>query len=270
MARNGNNPIYIPQGRAFEYARYACNFYVGCSNDCDYCYCKRGVLAKAMGKPYPTLKKCFVDEQDAFNRFKENVKRFLPELRANGLFFTFTSDPMLVETRDLHWKAALHAVEQGINVKILTKRADFIEHLELERLSDDVRKRIAWGFTLTGFDNREPHASTNAERIAAMKRLHDMGFKTFASIEPVIIPLRSLNCIMQTRDFCDLYKIGLMSGHKDYTRTEVEAFIKQANDVIDMAGGRVYWKESVSEFVGYPIECSCGVSADYDMFAEEE
>lgn len=269
MARNGNNPIYIPQGRAFEYARYACNFHVGCSNDCDYCYCKRGLLSHTMGKPFPTLKKCFVDEQDALNRFKENVKRFLPELRQHGLFFTFTTDPMLVETRDLHWAAASYAVAQGINVKILTKRADFIDPLELDKLSADERKHIAWGFTLTGFDNREPHASTNEERIAAMKRLHDMGFKTFASIEPVINPMRSLNCIMRTRDFCDLFKIGLMSGHRDYTRREVEEFVRQASDVIDIVGGRVYWKESVSEYIGCPIECSAGVSADYDMFAEE-
>lgn len=28
--------IYSPKGKAGEYAKYACNFYVGCSNDCDY------------------------------------------------------------------------------------------------------------------------------------------------------------------------------------------------------------------------------------------
>jgi hypothetical protein len=51
--------IYMPKGKAAEYAKYACNFYVGCSNDCDYCYCKRGLLGHAMGKPTPILKKCF-------------------------------------------------------------------------------------------------------------------------------------------------------------------------------------------------------------------
>lgn len=29
--------IYQPKGKAGEYAKYAVNFYVGCSNDCDYC-----------------------------------------------------------------------------------------------------------------------------------------------------------------------------------------------------------------------------------------
>lgn len=270
MSRNGNNPLYIPQGKAGEYAKWACNFYVGCSNDCEYCYCKKGVLAHAMGGTTPTLKKCFKDEDDAFKQFCKYLNRYLPELRQAGLFFTFTSDPMLAETRDLHWRAALYAVANGVNVKFLTKRADFIEPLHIDECSEDVRKRIAWGFTLTGFDKKEPYASTNAERMAAMKRLHEMGFKTFASIEPVINPLSSYNCITQTVDYCDLYKIGLLSGKRDYSRQEIEAFVERANDAIDMAGKKVYWKESVAEYVGYPIECYCGVNADFDLFAEEE
>ena len=267
--RGNGSVIYMPSSRAGEYAKWACNFYIGCSNNCDYCYCKRGVLSKTLGKPYTELKKAFKDEQDAFDRFKANVAKYLPELQKAGLFFTFTTDPMLKENRDLHWKAALYAVSQGITVKFLTKRADFIEHLDLERRSDEVKKRIAWGFTLTGLDNREPNASTNTERIAAMKRLHNMGFKTFASIEPVIIPLMSMDCIMQTRDFCDLYKIGLMSGHRDYSRKEIEDFVVRASDAIDMVGGKVYWKESVREFIGHEIECSAGVGSDYDLFNDE-
>ena len=30
--------IYNPKGKAGEYAPWACNFYTGCSNDCEYCY----------------------------------------------------------------------------------------------------------------------------------------------------------------------------------------------------------------------------------------
>ena len=51
--------IKVFSGKAGEYARWACNLHVGCSNDCDYCYCKRGVLGSAMGAPRTTLKKCF-------------------------------------------------------------------------------------------------------------------------------------------------------------------------------------------------------------------
>ena len=270
MARNGNNPIYAPNGAAGEYAKFAANFYVGCSNDCDYCYCKRGVLGHAMGKPFVTLKKCFKDEEDALKQFIKNLDRYLPELKQSGLFFTFTTDPMLEETRMLHWAAATHAVSKGVNVKFLTKRADFIDALHLGDLTDEARKRIAWGFTLTGCDYMEKKSSSNAERMAAMKRLHELGFKTFASIEPVINPLSSYNCITQTVDYCDLYKIGLLSGKREYGRREIETFVERANTAIDMAGKKVYWKESVAEFLGYPIECYCGVNADFDLFTEDE
>ena len=85
MSRNSNNPIYLPNGKAGEYAKWACNFYIGCSNNCDYCYCKRGVLSKTLGKPYTELKKAFKDEQDAFDRFKANVAKYLPELQKAGI-----------------------------------------------------------------------------------------------------------------------------------------------------------------------------------------
>lgn len=269
MARNGNNPIYAPNGAAGEYAKFAANFYVGCSNDCDYCYCKRGVLGRAMGKPFVTLKKCFKDEEDALKQFLKNLDRYLPELKQSGLFFTFTTDPMLEETRMLHWAAATHAVSKGVNVKFLTKRADFIDALHLGDLTDEARKRIAWGFTLTGCDYMEKKSSSNAERMAAMKRLHEMGFKTFASIEPVINPFASFNCITQTVEYCDLYKIGLLSGKRDYSRNEIDEFVEKVNDTIDIAGKKVYWKDSVKEYIGRDIECSAGVGADYDLFADE-
>ncbi len=54
--------IYNPSGKAGEYSYWACNFYVGCSNGCEYCYCKKGILSGVMGQDKPQLKKCFKDE----------------------------------------------------------------------------------------------------------------------------------------------------------------------------------------------------------------
>lgn len=61
--------IYNPSGKAGEYSRWACNFYTGCSNGCDYCYCKKGILGHTMGGDTPTLKKCFRNEQHAIEVF---------------------------------------------------------------------------------------------------------------------------------------------------------------------------------------------------------
>ena len=113
--------IYNPSGKAGEYSQWACNFYVGCSNDCEYCYCKKGILAGVMGQNKPQLKKCFRDEIHALIAFERELKQNLESLRVNGLFFTFTSDPMLPETYNLTFKACDLALEHGVPVKILTK-----------------------------------------------------------------------------------------------------------------------------------------------------
>ena len=266
--------IYQPKGKAGEYAKYACNFYVGCSNDCAYCYCKRGLLAHAMGGTTPTLKKCFKDEDDAIETFGRELMSNLSELRKHGLFFTFTSDPMLPETQGLTFAAIDICIDEDVPVKILTKRADF----DVSTYYDVHSEMIAFGFTLTGCDEQEPNASTNAERIAQMKRLYYRRFKTFASIEPVIDIEKSKQMIAKTLGYCDLYKIGLMSGKRDYTREQVAQLVTDVNDMIhrhnfyNREDFKVYWKDSVPEFLKIERTDKCFdhwfcVGADYNIFA---
>jgi len=209
--------IYRPAGKAGEYAEYACNFYNGCSNGCEYCYCKKGVLAKQLGGDTPTLKKCFQNEDHALAVFTKELYENLQELQQHGLFFSFTTDPMLPETKWLTWSAIATAAREGVRSKILTKRADFADAMLMLNPADRIQeytKYMAIGFTLTGHDEMEPNASTNAERIEAMKKLHEAGFKTFASIEPIIDIQSAFSMIFDTAGFCNLYKIGLMSGKK--------------------------------------------------------
>ncbi len=280
------NAIYKPKGKAGEYARYACNFYVGCSNDCDYCYCKRGLLGHAMGAPTPTLKKCFKDYRHAYEVFWKELECNMDAIRqAGGLFFTFTSDPWLPETKKLTIEAVSYAIDNFIPCKILTKRADFIDNLPNWWIGTNRRDCLAFGFTLTGCDELERNASTNAERIAAMKRLHEMGFKTFASIEPVISINMSGEMITRTLGCCDLYKIGLLSGHKSYYPEDVAHFVKNINDIVqeynfaNCRDVKVYWKDSVLEFLkmdqayrdidtrfSWKFNLPHCVKADYDMF----
>ncbi len=275
--------IYMPKGKAGEYAKYACNFYVGCSNDCTYCYCKRGVLAHAMGKAKATLKKCFKDERDALRIFRSELQKYLPDLRKHGLFFTFTSDPLLKETRQLTFDAVSYAVSYGVPCKILTKRADFIDHIPGEWFVHDWYKtRIAFGFTLTGHDELEPGASPTLKRIEAMRTLHNYGFKTFASIEPIISLKETAEIIGQTTDICNLYKIGLLTGQKNYTPREVKLFMislyaalltgEAISNMFDKKlGFKVYLKDSMFEYTklnretfenGEPVF----VSKDYNLF----
>ena len=89
------------------------------------------------------------------------------------------------------------------------------------------RKHVAFGFTLTGHDELEGNSSPNLERISTMKLLHDRGYRTFVSAEPVIDPVSSLQVIKGTLGFCDLYKVGLLSGKKDYGKTDVQGLVDE-------------------------------------------
>lgn len=246
--------IYKPKGKAGEYAEWACNLYVGCSNNCSYCYCKRGVLGHAMGAPEATLKKCFKDEKDAAAVFAKELEKNLEELKKSSLFFTFSSDPMIPETIDLNLECIRMAVNAGVKVQILTKNAEFIRHDLMKKILIDAngiyRKNIAFGFTLTGRDDLEPGASSNAKRADAMARVKLLGFRTFASLEPVVDPVSTLSVFHQVEDCCDLFKVGLQSGValSKYNRNEVE---KMAS-IIQTKGRNVYLKKSLTDYLGLP------------------
>ena len=249
--------IYNPKGKAGEYAEWACNLYVGCSNDCSYCYCKRGVLAHAMGGPVPKLKSCFRDEKYAFEVFVKELDANIEEIRRSSLFFTFSSDPLIPETRTLNVKCIDYAIQRHVRCQVLTKNADFILDEALRHFVSNMSglhysKYLAFGFTLTGRDDLESGASSNTERLNAMRLLHDTGFKTFASIEPIIHPADSLRIFREAEPICDLFKVGLMSGvGKDYyNKEEVAQMVKAMKE----SKRYVYLKKSLTSYLNLQEE----------------
>lgn len=266
--------IYNPSGKAGEYSDWACNFYNGCSNNCDYCYCKRGVMASTWSdKPY--LKKCFRDEDHALEVFEKDLSGNAEELQKHGLFFSFTTDPLLPETMGLTFKAIYIATQNDIPVKILTKRADmaywaFAGFGIVAQRMQEKKHLIAIGLTLTGHDELEPGASTNQERINTMKALHCVGFKTFASIEPIIDLDSSFRMICRTTDYCDLYKIGLESNKK-YDKRRLTEFISSATSLNkDGKFLQIYFKDSLLTQAGVDRESlpAICVGKDYNIFKD--
>lgn len=274
MKKFNGKAIYQPAGKAQEYSEWACNFYVGCSNNCSYCYLKKGIGAKILGGDKPTLKKCFRNEKHALEVFEKELKQNLYDLREHGLFFSFTTDPMLPETIKLTWKAAYIASEKKVPVKFLTKKAEWVEpylryyaQLTAKRYMKIDQQFYAFGFTLTGHDELEPGASTNAERIEAMKKLHDAGFKTFASIEPIIDFDSSYKMILATLGDCDLYKVGLQSGKK-YNKSEIHDYLSRMMLMVYAHDSKLYFKDSLLKQCGISRETlndPC-VNRDYNLF----
>ena len=233
--------IYNPSGKAKEYSYWAANFYVGCSTDCSYCYCKKYPLSKFWSTT-PKLKKSLIDENMALQIFMKEADRNLESLRRYGLFFNFSSDPFLKETIRLNHYAMEFCGLRGIPVKALTKQTWWIDAWELP-------ENIAIGFTLTGMDELEPGAPSTENRIEAIKTLKSEGFKVWVSMEPIVDIDKAINILTEIWHFVDHVKIGILSGKSDYNKDQLQALIHAVD--FHLGGPTIYWKDSLLKKAGY-------------------
>lgn len=243
--------LYSTKGAAREYGRIGCNFYTGCPHECEYCYLKRGAPSKQLGGTEVRLKKCFKDETDAAHQFIKELNKWYDECKQYGIFLSFTTDPMIDETRDLTLAAIDNALINDVPVYILTKNANFIyDECNFMAWMDNVtlpyRDFIHFGFTLTGRDDMEPKACKNHDRIMAMRRMSLMGFPTFASIEPVIDWQSAERIVREALPWCDHFKLGLRSGVKKsyYNIAQSGAAIQRIVQAVESFGKTIYLKES--------------------------
>ena len=244
--------LYSTKGAAREYGRIGCNFYVGCPHGCKYCYLKRGAPSKHLGGSEVKLKKCFRDEEHAADVLRYELAKNVEQCQKYGIFLSFTTDPLIEQTRNLTCIAITESLMLDIPVWVLTKDATFIKDecnfmAWMESINPIYREHIHFGFTLTGHNDMEPNASTNEERIQAMRVLYAMGFSTFASIEPVIDWRAANMIVMVSISWCDHYMIGLRSGVKKdyYDIVQSYIFIEKIVKRIESEGKTVYLKESV-------------------------
>ena len=263
-----------PKGNAEEYGRWSVNAYLGCSHNCSYCYLKKGPGAKTLGGCEPKLKKNVIDREHAQLLALVEIKENEEQIRKDGgLFMSFTTDPCLPETIGLFSDINIYAqMRRKLPVTILTKCA-YMEESKCPGIPTRpfyctfciTRELLAIGWTLTGHDELEPNAAPNEERIRYMKMASEDGFKTWASIEPVIDFPSALAMVYQAVNAgCGHFKIGLLTNNTRLVRKDF-AFGEhkfKAYDVIDclhfiedvmrLIDGRatVYWKQSVRDLLG--------------------
>lgn len=257
---NGDTPgsvswtaFYQPKGPAGEYAAqgYGLNLFKGCRGSCIYCYREHGIISKSIGGDTPELLKKFKDEAGALTRVANDLVNHKNELvAADGVFATFTSDPGQEATFPLFKQAFDLIIEAGVPVKMLTKFTSWVNTPEGQELLAKGASTglLAVGFTLTGHDELETGASPNADRVAAMKSIHSMGIKTFASIEPVIDQQTSLDMVKAAGGYCDMFLVGLESGPNRHVLTDDEVcnMSHQMIDVVRSCGvGSIYFKSSI-------------------------
>ena len=261
-----NKLIYKPKKNtpASEYSKYAVSFFEGCTEiKCKYCYMQ--AMSKRFNKYFEIarLKPWLISEMNAIVKFIKEVENLIPELQKYGLFFNFSSDPFLPQAIDLNIKAWKICENYKIPIYVLTK-----QKYPLKGKENILPKNVIISVTLTGRDDLEKGASTNIQRINTLKRFHELGYKTFVSIEPIINFALSLDMIILSAEYCDLFKIGLESGKK-YNKQKLFVFFNSVFAIIHKTNKKVYFKDSLLKQLGIErkdLKHTAFVNSDYKLF----
>jgi DNA repair photolyase len=174
-------------------AEFAVNVGLRCGHDCTYCsswaMLRCHTAFKGLGQRAFATGYSIVDP-DIVDKVAADAKR----LRRRGLVQICTTvDAWAPESQELHLgRRCLEAIlaEPGWTVRILTKNAAVVEDFDLIRKYGD---RVLVGLSLTGTRAKEgvlrvvePHASPIFERMAALKKAHDWGLRTYGMLCPLL------------------------------------------------------------------------------------
>jgi DNA repair photolyase len=171
-----------------EYGDFCVNHVEGCSHGCKYpCYAM--MMKKRTGKikdyeQWRTPKLV----SNALDLLEKEIPKYRGKIRSVHL--SFSSDPFMYGQEDVHnltfeilkklngAKIPCTVLTKGVYpLELISKLNGFNEYgITLVSLNEDFRKEY------------EPYAAPLEERIAALKAVHDMGFKTWVSIEPYPTP----------------------------------------------------------------------------------
>ena len=202
-----------------EYGDYTMNHAQGCSHGCKY-PCYAFMMKKRFGQVTSYHDWC---KPKIVSNTLELLDREIPRLKSKiqSVQLCFTTDPFMYGVEEI-FALSLAAIKKlndaGIKCTVLTKG---ILPAELADLS----KANEYGITLISLDENyrarmEPHAAPYAERLAALKRLHDKGCKTWISMEPYPTPNlieQDLSEILSAVNFADKIIFGRTNYSKEVT-----------------------------------------------------
>jgi len=225
-----------------EYGDYTMNHVLGCAHGCKY-PCYAFLMARRFGKV-----KSYEDWIKPYlvSNTLEILDREIPRLRSKiqSVQLCFTTDPFMYEYDEIE-RMSLAAIrklnEAGIKCTVLTKG---LLPEALAELSDENE----YGVTLISLDESyrarmEPGTASYQARLAALRRLHDLGCRTWVSVEPYPSPNlieQDLDEILDALDFTDKIIFGRTNYNKEVSayKGHKEFFDEQAHKVIDFCEER--------------------------------
>lgn len=236
--------IYEPSGRAKEYGDLALNIYSGCNFGCKYCF-----APLILKKDRETFHKVSKARDNLLEKVEKDCQN--NQFEGRRVHLCFTCDPY--QDIDVVLKATREVLclfkRYNVNFQILTKggiRA--VRDFDLYKFGD------SFGSTLTFHDeidskHWEPKASYYYKRLEAIKIAHKTGIKTWVSLEPVINPEQTLQIIIDTMPWVDLYKIGPIN-YSDIKKTiDWKDFGHKAIQLLENYGKEYYIKEDLKKLL---------------------
>ena len=162
---------------------YCVNPYTGCQVNCRYCY------ARLFMKRYSGHKEPWGKFVDVKINAPEVLRKQLQRARRGTVWISSVCDPYqpLEAKYELTRRCLKELLEKQFPVNIQTKSKLVLRDMDL--LTEF--KEIEVGFTITTSDEKiaklfEPGASSVAERVKALEKLHSSGTRTFAFIGPLL------------------------------------------------------------------------------------
>ncbi len=173
---------------------------------------------------------------------------------ARQILLCFTCDPYqkLDEEHRLTRRALQILFEHQLNVAILTKGGKRSER-DFDILAAN-KDKAKYGVTLVFADDaealkREPGAALTSERITSLKKAHDLGIKTFVSLEPVYYPADAFKLIHQTHEFVDQFKVGKLNYRPEAKEVDWRKFAKEVEQKLISLKKDYYIKEDLKKLL---------------------
>lgn len=224
-----------------EYGDYTMNHVLGCAHGCKF-PCYAFLQKKRFGQV--TSYENWLEPYLVSNTL-ELLDKEIPRLRdeIQSVQLCFTTDPFMYEYEEVS-NMSIAAINKlnaaGIKCSVLTKG---ILPIELAALS----KENEYGITLISLSEKyrkkmEPYTAPYAERLAALRALHDKGCKTWVSIEPYPTPNlieQSLQELLTSVSFVDKIIFGRTNYSKEVSsyKTHKSFYNEAAQTVITFCAG---------------------------------
>lgn len=234
--------IYETRGKAREYRELACNLYTGCDHKCAYCYAP-SVLQRDRQNFYDAVN----PRPGVIEAIQKESKRYVECGDTRQVLFCFTCDPY--NNADVKYKLTRQAIiachNNGMPICTLTKggfRA--LRDIDLFTAQD------SFASTLTCLDPDksllwEPGAALPQERFDTLKKFHSAGIPTWVSLEPVIDPEWTKQIIMETHEYVDEFKVGILNYHPRSKEIDWRQFGYEVKELLDNLGCKYYLKRDL-------------------------